>query len=215
MIETLQILQVILISIPILALLAIGILILSRSVTIIDQRIFLVVFIPLLLANTLAILEGDDLRLDWRAWLILVADLVLITSAVWILRGSQVYGLEAETVESLLAEAIRKQGFTVVSDHVEKSDLWGRTREACQLTVENGDMHHQVWITAHFNEVFIRAEHRSSGKVLRPALLALQAEMVPYEFKAHAVGFLYIILALVFTLLTWIFFFEPRLILID
>ena len=215
MIEKLQILQVILFSIPSLALLAIGILILSRSVSIINQRIFLAVFIPLLLANTLAILEGDGLRLDWRAWLILVADLVLITGAVLIMRGFQVYGLEAETVESVLAEALGKQGFTVISRHEEKRDLWGKTRGACLLTVENGDMHHQVWITERFNEVFIRVEQRSSGKILRPALLALRDETVPYEFTAHAVGLLYIILAIVFALLTWIFFFEPRFILID
>ena len=215
MLQTLQILQVILFSIPVLALLAIGILILSRSVSIIDQRIFLVVFIPLLLANTLAIIEGDALRLDWRAWLILITDLVLITGAVWLLHGFQVYGLKAETVETVLAEAFRQQGFTCRTSNTEKRDLWGRTREACLLTVENADMRHQVWITARFNEVFIRAEQRSSGKILRPALPALQGEKVPYELKAHAVGILYIILALVFALLTWIFFFEPRFILIE
>jgi hypothetical protein len=215
MLQTLQILQVILFSIPVLALLAIGILILSRSVNIIDQRIFLVVFIPLLLANTLAILEGDGLRLDWRAWLILIADLVLITGAVWLLHGFQVYGLKAERVETVLAETFRQQGFTVNTSSTEKRDLWGKTREACLLTVENGDMRHQVSITARFNEVFIRAEQRSSGMILRPALPALKLEIVPYEFKAHSVGILYIILALVFALLTWIFFFEPRFILIE
>jgi hypothetical protein len=215
MIQTLQILQVILFSIPVITLLVIGILILARSVSIIDQRIFLIVFIPLLLANTLAIMEGDGLRLDWRAWLILIADLVLITGGLWLLHGVQVYGLKAETVETVLAETFRQQGFTVRTSHTEKRDLWGRTREACLLTVKNADERHQVWITARFNEVFIRAEHRSSRKILRPALPALQGEKVPYEFKAHVVGILYIILALVFALLTWIFFFEPRFILIE
>ena len=202
-------------SIPVLALLAIGILILSRSVSIIDQRIFLVVFIPLLLANTLAILEGDGLRLDWRAWLILIADLVLIPSALWLLHGFQIYGLKAESVETILTDTFRQQGFTVTTSTTEKRDLFGRTRDACLLTVENGDMRHQVSITERFNEVFVRAEQRASGMILRPALSALQCEKGPYEFKAHAVGILYIILALVFTLITWIFFFEPRFILIE
>jgi hypothetical protein len=215
MIETLQILQVILFSIPPIALLVVGIMILSRSVSIIDQRIFLAAFIPLLLANTLAILEGDGLRLDWRAWLILAADLVLITGAVWVLRGYQVYGLKAETVETVVTETLQQQGFTIETHPEEKRDLWGRTREACLLTAENGDGQHQVWITARFNEVFIRAEHRTSGKILRSILPALQNETVPYEFKSHAVGILYIILAIVFALLTWIFFFEPRFILIE
>lgn len=215
MIETLQILQVILFSIPVVVLLVIGIMILARSVSIIDQRIFLAVFIPLLVANTLAIFEGNSLRLDWRAWLILAADLVLITGAVWLLHGVQVYGLKAETVETVLAEAFRQQGFTVETRQAEKRDLWGRTREASLLTVENADMRHYIWITARFNEVFIRPEHLSSRNILHQALPALQGEKVPYEFKAHAVGILYIILALVFALLTWIFFFEPRFILID
>jgi hypothetical protein len=139
----------------------------------------------------------------------------LITGAVWLLHGFQVYGLKAETVETVLAEAFRQQGFTCRTSNTEKRDLWGRTREACLLSVENAHMRHQVSITARFNEVFIRAEQRSSGKILRSALPALQGETVPYELKAHAVGVLYIILALVFALLTWIFFFEPRFILIE
>jgi hypothetical protein len=215
MFQTLQIFQVILFNIPVIALLTIGILILSRSVSIIDQRIFLAVFIPLLLANTLAFLESDGLRLDWRAWLILVADLVLITGAVWFLRGFQVYGLKPETVQTVLVEAFQRQGFSVETRPEEKHDLWGRVREACLVTIENGDVHHQVWITARFNEVFIRAKYRSSGKILRPVLPELQGEKDSYEFKAHAVGILYIILALVFALLTWVFFFEPRFIIIE
>ncbi|MBW6465313.1 MAG: hypothetical protein K0B06_02270 [Brevefilum sp.] len=215
MIETLQILQVILFSIPPIALLVVGIMILSRSVSIIDQRIFLAAFIPLLLANTLAILEGDGLRLDWRAWLILAADLVLITGAVWVLRGYQVYGLKAETVETVVTEAFQQQGFTIETHSEEKRDLWGRARDACLLTAENEDGRHQVWITSRFNEVFIRTEQRTSGKILRSILPALQGDTVPYEFKSHAVGILYIVLAIVFALLTWIFFFEPRFILIE
>lgn len=214
MTHTLQILHVILFGIPILALLGIGTLILHRSVSIVNRRWFLVVFIPLLLSNILAFFaENGQLRTDWRTWLILGADLALILGAIWVACGFQVYGLSAEVIEKVITEVLHQQGFTVKAHSAEKRDIWGRARDARRLTAVNSDQTHIFWITERFNEVLIRAERASDTKILRLALPALRELKVVYEFKAHAVGVLYIVLALVFAVLTWIFFFEPRLIL--
>ena len=216
MIQTLQILQVILFSIPILTLLAIGVTILFRPVSILNRRWFLVVLIPLLLANTLTILAGDgDVNLDWRAWLILGADLVLIAGAVWFSSGFIIYGLTPETVERIIADALSQIGFAVETRSTEKRDLFGKSRDARLLTAEQAGQTARLWITARFYEVLLRSEPQQGTKFLRQALPALRDEMVPYDFKTHAVGVLYIILALVFAILTWIFFFEPRFILIN
>lgn len=210
-----QILQVTLFALSTLTLLGIGILILSRAVSIVDRRIYLLVFIPLLLANTLALFEGNEVRFNWRTWLILGADLVLIVGAILLSRGFQVYGLNTEMVVDILTETFRQQGYTVKTKAAEKRDLWGRTRDACVLTAQKLDEELLFWIITRYNEVAIRAQQRSHTKYLRDTLPALSQQKVPYDFKSHAVGVLYIILALVFAVLTWIFFFEPRLILIE
>lgn len=217
MMQTLQILQVILFSIPILTLLAIGVTILFRPVSILNRGWFLVVLIPLLLANSLTILasRSGNVHMDWRAWLILGADLVLIAGAVWFSRGLIIYGLTPETVERIVAEGLSQIGFSVDTHSTEKRDLFGRTRDARLLTAEQAGQTVLLWITARFYEVLLRPEHHQGTKFLRNALPALREEMVPYDFKTHAVGVLYIVLALVFAILTWIFFFEPRFILIN
>jgi hypothetical protein len=212
---TLQIMQVVLFAIPILTMLGIGLLILLRPVSIIDRRMFLVVFIPLLLANTLMILVGDDLQLDWRAWLVLGANVVLIAGAIYLARGALVYGLTPEAVEQIFADMLRKKGFEVETRRLEKQDLWGRTRDACLVNAEKDTESHQFWITARFNEVLIRAEQRASRAALQVVIPALLQVVVPYDFKKRATGVLYIVLAVVFAILVWILFFEPRFILID
>jgi hypothetical protein len=216
MLQTLQVLQVILFAIPVLTLLAIGVLILARAVSIVDRRWFLLVLISLLLANTLSILSViRQFSMDWRTWLILAADLVLIVGGIWLARGYQVYGLNTETVEQVLTEVLQQQGFTIEMSNLKKQDLWGRTRDARLLRAKKEDHTHDFWITARFNEVLIQSEHASDTKPLYQALPVLRETKVPYEFKAHAVGVLYIVLAVVFAVLAWIFFFEPRLILIE
>jgi hypothetical protein len=214
-VQILQILQVILFSIPTLTLLGMGIVILSHSVSIIDRRIYLSIFIPLLLANTLALFEGAGIRLYWRTWLILGADLVLILGIVWFSHGFQVYGLTAEMAVIVMENTFRQQGYTVYTEATEKHDLWGRTRAAYLLTAQKTGEAHLFWIISRFNEVSIRAKKRTDTGHLHKALPALRQQKVPYDFKAHAIGVLYIVLALVFAVLTWIFFFEPRLILIE
>ncbi len=216
MTQALQIFQVILFGIPILTLSAIGIAILCRAVSIINRRWFLAVLIPFLLANTLTIFaEPAQPTMDWRTWLILGANLVLILGAMWASHGFQVYGLDVQFVEQVLAEVLQGQGFSVTIHSQEKRDLWGHSRDTRILTASKADQAHNLWITARFNEVLIRSERASDTRYLRSALPALQSEKVTYDFKAHAAGVLYIVLALVLGVLTWIFFFEPRFILID
>lgn len=213
--QILQILQVILFSIPTLTLLGIGVVILSRSVSIVDRRIYLVVFIPLLLANTLVLFEGNGVDFNWRTWLILGADLALIIGAIWLSRGFQVYGLSAETIVNVLINAFRQHDYSVETRITEKRDLWGRTRDACILTVQKVDEEISLWIITRFNEVSIRTQQRAQTEYLHQALPSLRQKEAPYEFKSHAMGVLYIVIALVFAVLTWIFFFEPRLILVE
>lgn len=216
MTQTLQTLQVILFGIPTLALLGIGVVILCRSVSIVDRRWFLAVLIPLLIANTLTIFtDTGQLSLSWRTWLMLGANIVLVVGSLWMTHGFQIYGSHAEAVEQVLTQFLQKKGFTVNAHSVEKRDLWGRTRDARRLTAVKDEQMHVYWITERFNEVLMRAERSEDTNMLGQSLPALRKEKLPYEFKAHAVGVLYIVLALVFAVLTWIFFFEPRFILIE
>ena len=71
-----------------LGFLILGLLILLKPVLILHRRIFLLIFLPLLLANPLALLEefslpGEIPSLDWRLVLVLVFDLGLIVAAYW------------------------------------------------------------------------------------------------------------------------------------
>ena len=213
--QVFQTLQVILFSIPVLTLLGIGVIILSRAVSIVDRRIFMVVFIPLLLANTLALFEGDGIFFNWRIWLILGADLVIIIAILWFSHGFQVYGLKPEMVVDVMSETLRQQGYAVETRVAQKRDLWGRTRDACILTALKGDNKYPVWIITRFNEVSIRTQQRRDSGILHPVVTALHQQKVPYDFKDHAAGLLYIVLAVVLAVMSWIFFFEPRLILVE
>ena len=215
MTQTLQALQVILFAIPTLVLAGIGVIILRQSVSLVNRRWFLAVLIPLLMANTLGVFtETGPVNLNWRTWLMLIANTVLTIGLLWVTHGIQVYGLSLETVEQVLTASLLQQGFSVNAHSAEKRDLWGRTSNARQLNVAKDERAYVFWITARFNEVLMRAERSTDAHILRQSLPALQEEKVPYEAKAHTVGVLYIVLALVFAVLTWIFFFEPQFILI-
>ena len=215
MTQILQTLQVILFGIPTLVLAGIGVIILHQSVSLVNRRWFLAVLIPLLIANTLAVFtETGPVNLGWRTWLMLIANMVLIIGSLWVTHGIQVYGLSVEVIEQVLTAFLLQQGFIVDAHSAEKRDLWGRTRDARQLNVVKDELTHVFWITARFNEVLMRAERSADAYILKQSLPVLQEEKVPYDIKAHAVGVLYIVLALVFAVLTWIFFFEPQFILI-
>jgi hypothetical protein len=216
MTQTLQALQVILFCIPILALLVIGVVILHRSVSIVDRRWFMAVLVPLLIANLLTIFTGiGQVNPNWRTWLMLGANAILLIGLLWVTHGFQIYGLPVETVEQVLTHFLQQQGFTVDKRSAEKRDLWGRTRDARRLLAEKDELTHVFWVTQHFNEVLVRAERKTDSRILQQSLPTLREVQIPYDFKAHAVGVLFIIVALVFTVLTWIFFFEPRFILIE
>ena len=216
MTQTLQALQVILFCIPILALLAIGVVILHRAVSIVDRRWFMAVLVPLLIANILASFTGNDqVNPNWRTWLMLGANAILIIGSLWVTHGFQIYGLPVETVEQVLTQFLQQQGFTVDKRSAEKRDLWGRTRDARRLLAEKNELAHVFWVTQHFNEVLVRAERKADSRILQQSMPGIRTIQIPYDIKQHAVGVLFIILALVFTVLTWIFFFEPRFILIE
>lgn len=220
MTQTLQILQLVLFSLPILALLILGGVILLKSVTIINRRWYLMIFLPLLLANTLAIFEnapGSEMgnALGWRLWLILIADIVMTIWVVLTFRGYLVFGLSADDTLELLTEHFLKEGLDVHLRTGKKRFLWGRTTDAQILTLNQIGQREELWITERFSEVLVGADSLAGSKHLRNVLGDLRRIPRPYDFKLHAVGVLYIVLGLVFAVLSWIFFFEPRLILIE
>lgn len=221
MTQTLQTLQLILFAIPTLTLLAIGGVILIKPVSVINRRWYLLVFLPLLLANAAAILENDpsagafSSAANWRLWLVLIADLAMAVGVTLVFRGALVYGLNAAETEGLLASTLRDKGYEVHSHVGEKRVLWGSSLDARILTVNQDGQAVDLWITERFNEVIIHAESRNGFVLLKQALPEIPKVERPYDFKSHAMGILYIILAVVFAVLFWIFFFEPRLILIE
>jgi len=220
LIQTLQTLQLILFAIPLLTLLAIGTVILIKPVSAINRRWMLLVFLPMLLANLLAILENDSLSndvvlSDWRLWLILVTDVALAVGIIFTFHGFIVYGLSATETEDTLVNILRAEGYEVEQRMGEKRVLWGRIRNAFILMVQNGDQSEDVWITSRGDEVLIRMDSPSGLHLLKKTLSAIQSTKTTYDFRAHAMGVLYIVLAVVFAGLSWIFFFEPRLILIE
>ena len=116
----LQNLQLILFSIPVLYLLALGLLILFKPVTVMARRWMLLAFIPILVDNLLAIFGNETLSLaeilqDGYFWLVLGADLALGVGIALTLRGQVIYGLSREQVEKALIQSIREAGFSVTS----------------------------------------------------------------------------------------------------
>jgi len=218
--QILQIMQLILFSLPIIALLGIGVVILLRPVSILSRRWTLAVFLPLLVANPLALLENNYLAtsfdtLDWRIGLILVADIVLVVGAFWISQGFMVYGITAPDAEEMLVRTLEEQGLVIEVHSGEKQVLGGRVWHARILSVTTEGRTEDIWITERYNEILIRADSRVGLGILKKGLPSLRKSTRHYDFKAHAMGILYIILAIVFAVLSWIFFFEPRFILID
>lgn len=220
MVQTLQILQIILFAIPILALLAFGLVILIRPITIMNRRWMLLVFLPLLLANLLAIWENDSLNeaaalTDWRLWFILVTDLALGVGLTLGLRGVVIYGMTVSDAAYLLEEALQATGFEVSSHLGEKHTLWGAAKPADILIVKTEKGVEEIWLTFLAGEVLLRAGSRKGFAILRKMIPIIRSTQGDYEFSARPMGILYIVLGVVFAVLSWVFFFEPRLILID
>jgi len=218
--ETLQTLQLTLFAIPVVVLIALGVVILIRPVSVISRRWFLAVFLPILLANPLALLEdnlqvGGPAVFGWRFWVILVADLAMVAWIVYSFRGFTVYGLTKEEVLTHLTAVLTEQGRSVTTRQGERSSLMGKAREGRVLSFEYEGGVEEIWIAEHFYEVHIRAESAAGRRYLRGAFASLRKMQKSYNFSRHAMGVLYIILAVVFAVFSWIFFFEPRLILIE
>lgn len=218
--EFLQVAQVVLFFLPVLALTILGAVILLRPVSVIHQKWYLAVFLPLLLATPLSLLEnylrgaGAGLT-DWRFWLIVVADLLLIAFIFYLLRGWVVYGLPLQAVQNLMALTLSRQNLDAAMAPGQKHSLWGNDLSAIIFQAAGREGTVEIWLTERYNEVVLRAASRGAVGVLRPMIKALRQQKPPYDLRRHAVGILYILLGIVLAVFGWIFFFEPRLVLLD
>ena len=220
MVQNLQILQLVLFSIPILYLLTLGLLILFKPVTIMDRRWMLLVFIPILVDNLLAIFGNETLSLaeilrDGYFWLILGVDLALGIGFALTLRGYVVYGLTPEQVEQALIQAMKDAGCPVDVAQGEWQSYWGRASEGRVITWETAGQSRSCTVTSRPSEVMIRAKSRHDLRQLEAFIRETRKIKGPYEFSQHAGGVLYLVLAVVLAVFGWIYFFEPRLILIE
>lgn len=206
--------------IPGIVLIALGVVILVKPVSVIDRRWYWAVFLPLLLANPLALIENSPIwpgigPINWRVGLILAADIILVIWIILTFRGYMVFGVNAEGTLSTLEETLQSMDYDVETRMGEKRVLWGRAWEARILDVFWSGQTTEIWITERFNDVVIHTDSAAGRSLLKEVLSSLREVENPYVFKDHAMGILYIVLAVVFAVLGWIFFFEPRLILID
>lgn len=218
--QTLQILQLVLFVIPVVALITLGGVILLKPVSVINRRWYLAVFLPILFANPLILLEsillnGEGGLTIWRFWLILLADVLLIVGVCWYFRGFMVFGLNAADTETILKDELLNKGYEVQQQVGKKSVLWGKPWAAQILTVSNNGSTEDIWITERSNEVLVRVDSTKGLNILKDALSSLRNVQRPYVFEAHAFGLLFMVLAVVVGVLIWIFFFEPQLLIID
>ena len=220
MTQIIQVLQLILFIIPGVVLIIMGIVILAKPVSVIDRRWYWAVFLPLLLANPLALIENSPIwpgigPVTWRVWLILAADIFLVVWIILAFRGYLVFGVNVGETQSTLKEAFESMGCEVKVRTGEKRSMWGTAWEAQIMDVSQPGQSAEIWMTERFNEVVVRADTKSGRLLLKTVLPSLRQLEKPYRFKDHAMGVLFIVLAVVFAVLGWIFFFEPRLIFIE
>jgi hypothetical protein len=217
---TLQIVQVSLFAIPILVLVALGWMILRLPVTVMNRRWLLMTFVPLLLANLAAIVMNDSqnaiqVLADGRFWLIAAVDVALTVGIYLWLRGYSVYGLTLTQAETACREALEAQGLDVSVRVGEKRALLVTAPQATIFTVTLADGEEELWLTARAGEVVLRADSQCGMALLKDLLPSLRAYPAEYHFKAHSMGVLYLVLAVVLLVFGWIYFFEPRLILVE
>lgn len=220
MFQTLRIFQIVLFAIPMMALIGVGLVILLHPISVISRRWMLLVFLPLLLANSVAIFANETLSetfilRNWRLWLIVLADIGLTVGIIVAFRGYSVYGLNAETVSQTLADEFQNQGYGVEMTTGEKRLLGSGMRDALVISVSQAGRMETIWVITGSGEVVVRADHRGGMQLLKSAIGILKAQIASHDFRSHVTGALYLIFAIVFALLSWIFFFEPRLILIE
>jgi len=218
--QTLQILQIILFSIPIGALLVLGIVILAMPVVVINRRWYLLMFFPLILANLIAMLESNladvlSIAGNWRLWLVMVGDALLLGIGIFLFRGFQVIGLDDSEVMAGLREFYLQKHFDVQCSTGEKQIPWGEKRKAMIISVKDQELEEDLWVEEKPGEVILRADSARGLALIRQALPELRQIEKPNLIKTHLLGILFIVLAVVIAVLGWIFFFEPRLILIE
>ncbi len=220
MLRFFQILQIGFFTIPILGLILLGFLILIKPIFILHRRYNLLAFVPLLLANLLALIEkftisGGKLALNWQLVLVVAVDLSLIIGGVWLLRGWQIYGLSQVEAANTLKRWFDERGWTIITENTEKSTWWGTLHQANKGQATRGDEALTFWLTRQGNQVQLQGENRKAQHYLHQTLSSLQHVEKPDQTRGHLAGVLYIILGIVLAVLVWIYFFEPRLILIE
>lgn len=219
--EIIQVLQIILFVVAVVSLWTMGALLLMKPVFILHRRWRLLVFVPLLAANLLAIIEnnlssGVGSALGGGFWLILGVDLFL-SVGLWLASGGfQVFGLNPQEVMSMLALYCHEAGMAVTSFQEETTLFLSGKESVMNFIVDGGDprpMHIKVW--ERHKETMIKAGSGAGNRVLREIFpLLRRARTVPTR-KTRATGILYIVVGVVFAVLGWIFFFEPRLVLLE
>jgi hypothetical protein len=217
-VTTLQLLiPVFMFTIPIISMIVLGCTILIKPVSAINRRWYLAIFLPLLIANPLALLDQTDPPFsDWATLIILLAaDALLVVGFFLVFRGMTVYGLTLEDTQDLLINNLKELGFDVQKIIGAKAYWLGKVKDAHILTIRRGDISEQIWLAQQFNEIILRVDSRQGWQILKSVVSEIRQQKTAYQFSSHAVGILFIVLAIVFGALTWIFFFEPRLILIE
>jgi hypothetical protein len=174
----------------------------------------------LLLANPLAILENNFTQPqflwgDWQFWIVIIADLAFLVFAILLFRGYQIIGLDASEVMSVIKNSLIDSSDEVDLSVGERRLLWTTYPNALVLTSKQPDCVMELWAVERQSEVLLHSHSAQGREQIRKIIPLLRAVEKPYDFKVHAVGVLYIVLAVVMAVLGWIFFFEPRLILVD
>lgn len=218
--QLIQILQLVFFIISVLSLSAVGFVILVRPVAVLNRRWVLSAFLPILLDNLLAMfghetLSWEQILRDGYFWLILGADLALGIGIALNLRGYVVYGLTQEQVEQALVRAMTDAGYSVTAAQGEWKSIWGRASEAVVVTWEMEGQSRSGMITSRTGEVMARTKSNGDLRALSPFLGEIRNIKRPYQFSQHAAGVLYLVMAVVLAVFSWIYFFEPRLVLIE
>ena len=220
MLQTLQIAQLVLFLLTPLSLLVIGLLILFKPVSVIPRIWHMAVFLPLIIANLFAVFENqlvlqNKITLDVNVWLLLIIDLVLTGAIVFSFRGWMVYGLNAERVQELLLSYFKEKGLVWTAERRERKNTYGRASDAIRISVQFVGKHGEIWIIDRFNEVLVQVDSRVGACLLKSLWSSFVKIEVSRSFKQRATGIIYIVLAVIFAVMSWIFFFEPRLTLLE
>ncbi|MDY6872811.1 MAG: hypothetical protein SVR81_02425 [Chloroflexota bacterium] len=213
--EVLQVIQVALFVIPTVYFLALGLMIMLRPVLVLSRRWLLLVFLPLLAANPLAFIEASlrnevAVVTDWAFWALLGVDLLLAGAVFWLFRGYSVYGLSEAQVREGLVTALRAAGWQVEASQAERKTPLSRAQQVTLLTIRRDGEAESFWLLGRAGEVTIGSRSRMALGRLGPVLAALRAHPDADSTPGRSLGILYLVLGVVFAVLTWIFFFEPR-----